>query len=63
MMLPFSTLPFVLACSFLFTWAYVAWLEYRVNVDAAHDDAEAPGGVVYFGGGSIGRTCNSTRAA
>jgi hypothetical protein len=62
-MLPFSTIPFVLACGFLLTWAYVVWLEYRVNVDAAHDDAEAPNDVVYFGGGSVGRTRNDTRAA
>ncbi len=62
-MLPYSILPFLLACSFLFTWAYVGWLEYKVNVDAARHDAEEPSGVFYLGGGSAGRTCNSTRAA
>jgi hypothetical protein len=58
-MLPYSILPFVLGCSFLVTWAYVVWLEYKVNVDEARRDGEAPSGVVYFGGGSVGRTRNA----
>jgi hypothetical protein len=55
-MLPYSILPLVLAGSFLFTWAYVVWLEYREQLDAARRDGEAPSGVAYFGGGSVGRT-------
>jgi hypothetical protein len=61
-MLPFEILPFVLAASFFFTWGYVVWLEYREQVDASRRDGEAPGGIAYFGGGSIGRTCDSPRA-
>ncbi|HEX2473797.1 MAG TPA: hypothetical protein VHK01_03560 [Lacipirellulaceae bacterium] len=59
MMLPFSILPYVLAASFLLTWGYVVWLECRHQMDAASRDGEAPGGVVYFGGGTVGRTCDS----
>jgi hypothetical protein len=61
-MLPYSILSFVLAGSFLFTWAYVVWLEYKVNVDAARRDGAEPSGVEYFGGGSVGRTCDAPRA-
>jgi hypothetical protein len=56
MTLPFSILPMVLAGSFLFTWAYVVWLEYREQLDAARREGEVPSGVAYFGGGSVGRT-------
>ena len=58
MMLPFSILPFVLAASFLLTWGYVVWLECRQQMDAARRDGEAPGGIVYFGGGTVGWTCD-----
>jgi hypothetical protein len=56
MTLPFSILPLVLAVSFCLTWGYVVWLECRQQMDAAHGDGGAPGGIVYFGGGTVGRT-------
>jgi hypothetical protein len=59
MTLPFSILPFVLAVSFLLTWGYVVWLECRQQMDSARSDGEAPGGIVYFGGGTVGRTCDA----
>jgi hypothetical protein len=59
MTLPFSILPYVLAASFLLTWGYVVWLECRQQMEATRRDGEAPGGVAYFGGGTVGRTCDA----
>jgi hypothetical protein len=59
MTLPFSILPYVLAASFLLTWGYVVWLECRQQMDASRREGETTGGIVYFGGGTVGRTCDS----
>ena len=61
MTLPFSILPFVLAGCFFLIWAFIVRLEYDEQLDAARHDGEAPGGVVYFGGGSVGIACDGGR--
>jgi hypothetical protein len=58
MTLPFSILPLVLAGCFALVWAFIVRLECEEQLDAARHEGEAPSGVVYFGGGSVGITCN-----
>jgi hypothetical protein len=61
MTLPFSILPFVLAGCFFMIWAFIVRLEYEEQLDAARHDGEAPSGIVYFGGGTVGFTCDGGR--
>jgi hypothetical protein len=63
MTLPFSILPFVLAGCFFMIWAFIVRLEYEEQLDAARHEGEAPSGVLYFGGGSVGLTCHGSRPA